>query len=415
METVIDRFLSALKCALLWEKTDWQEDMDDQEWLALFQMAEQHHVLPMIYEAVYSCPSAKRADPQLFLHYRQRTFQLVMMQTMKTGEFLMLYNHLDQAGLRPLVVKGLVCRNLYPNPDYRMSGDEDMLIGQGQYDLCHRAMTDFGMAPAEPDQDREQAYEVPYVKKDSPLYIELHKQLFPPESDAYGDFNGLFDGVEDRAIELKINGTTIRTMGHTDHLFYLICHAFKHFLHSGFGIRQVCDIILYANQFGADVDWTDMLERCRKINGELFAAAIFKIGEKYLTFDKERAFYPDEWRELAVDENPLLVDLVDSGVYGGASMSRKHSSGITLNAVAARKKGHKNAGAVIKTIFPSVKNLEGRFAYLKKYPWLLPVAWISRLLKYGRETKRLSDNHAAGAVQIGSRRVELLKIYKIIE
>lgn len=96
-------------------------------------------------------------------------------------------------------------------------------------------------------------------------------------------------------------------------------------------------------------------------------------------------------------------------------MSRKHSSGITLNAVAARKKGHKNAGAVIKTIFPSVKNLEGRFAYLKKYPWLLPVAWISRLLKYGRETKRLSDNHAAGAVQIGSRRVELLKIYKIIE
>lgn len=47
-------------------------------------------------------------------------------------------------------------------------------------------------------------------------------------------------------------------MNASDHLFYLICHALKHFYHSGFGIRQVCDILLFAaimvrDQLAADL------------------------------------------------------------------------------------------------------------------------------------------------------------------
>ena len=99
------------------------------------------------------------------------------------------------------------------------------------------------------EEELERIYEVPYGKKGSLIYIELHKSLFPPESDAYGDLNRFFENVYTDAIEIKIDNTDIRTMGYTDHLFYLICHAFKHFLHSGFGIRQVCDIILFANAY----------------------------------------------------------------------------------------------------------------------------------------------------------------------
>ena len=257
--------------------------------------------------------------------------------------------------------------------------------------------------------------EVPYGKPGSPIYIELHKCLFPPESTAYGDLNRFFKNVHDRAIKLSIDGKQVVTMGYTDHLFYLICHAFKHFLHSGFGIRQVCDIVLFANAYGKEIDWIRILQQCREIHADLFTAALFQIGQKYLTFDPSRAGYPQEWQEIQVDEQLMLDDLLEAGIYGDGTMSRKHSSNITLNAVSAQKQGKKSDHSVLKTLFPPAKSMEGRYPYLKKHPYLLPVAWISRILKYHQETSKSRDNGAAQAVSIGNQRIELFREYHILD
>ena len=204
-------------------------------------------------------------------------------------------------------------------------------------------------------------------------------------------------------------------MGYTDHLFYLICHAFKHFLHSGFGIRQVCDIVLFANAYGREVDWSKILDQCREIHADLFTAALFQIGQKYLIFDPVKAGYPQEWQEIQVDEQLLLDDLLDAGIYGGGTMSRKHSSNITLNAVSSEKQGKKAGHSVLKTLFPSAKNMEGRYPYLKKHPYLLPVAWLTRIMRYHQETKKSQNNDAAQAVSIGNQRIELFREYHILD
>ena len=64
-------------------------------------------------------------------------------------------------------------------------------------------------------EELESVYEVPYGKKGSLIYIELHKSLFPPESEAYGDLNRFFANVHEDAIDIRIDGTDIRTMGYT--------------------------------------------------------------------------------------------------------------------------------------------------------------------------------------------------------
>lgn len=397
------------------EKVSWSEELESQDWVVLFRIATTHQVLPLIYEAVYDCPAARNMEPQVFMSAKQQTIRSVMLQTMKTNEFLGLFQHLQKAGVQALVVKGIVCRNLYPNPDYRMSGDEDVLIPEEEFELCHQAMLDYGMHPADSTQDIQFEHEVPYGKPGSPIYIELHKCLFPPESTAYGDLNRFFKNVHDRAIKLSIDGKQVVTMGYTDHLFYLICHAFKHFLHSGFGIRQVCDIVLFANAYGREVNWTKILVQCREIHADLFTAALFQIGQKYLTFDPVQSGYPQEWQEIQVDEQLMLDDLLDAGIYGDGTMSRKHSSNITLNAVSSEKQGKKAGHSVLKTLFPSVQNMEGRYPYLKKRPYLLPVAWITRIMKYHQETKKSQDNDAAQAVSIGNQRIELFREYHILD
>lgn len=186
-----------------------------------------------------------------------------------------------------------------------------MLIPAEQFLLCRKAMLVYGMQLSDPTQDIQEVYDVPYGKLCSPLYIELHKSLFSTDSDNNGELNRYFDHVHEWAIEIQVDGVPITTMEYKDHLFYLVCHVFKHFQHNGVGIRQT-----YAN---------------------LFTATLFQVDQKYLTFDPVQACYQKEWQEIQVDETMLMMDLLDAGIYVDGSMSRKLSSNITLNAVSSRK------------------------------------------------------------------------------
>lgn len=149
-------FLQALKAALKNEQVDWNDKIDAQEWLELFQMAQVHQILPMIYEAVYRCPAAQEADPQIMGPAKAQMVRTVIMQTQKTGEFVPLYRYLSSEGICPLVVKGIICRNIYPNPDYRISGDEDLLIRPEDFRRCHELLLSYGMQVAEQEMSMEE-------------------------------------------------------------------------------------------------------------------------------------------------------------------------------------------------------------------------------------------------------------------
>lgn len=396
-------FLEILHAALEGRQLSPQQLLTEEDRHALAEQARQHKVLPLVCQ---TCPTLAAPDRKAAVR-RQ-----VAGQMLKTGQFLSLNRQLRQAGLMPLVVKGIVCRELYPEPDLRLSADEDLLLPPAQFADGCAVLERCGMVTTETDPE---AYERPYRMTEGPLYIELHRSLFDPQSDAYGHWNRFFTNVFDRAVEIDVGGEKLLTLGHTDHLLYLILHAFKHFLHSGFGIRQICDMVMYANAFGKEADWEQILTRCLQVRAHRFAAAVFRIGQKYLGFDPEKAGYPVSWQALQVEEGPLLEDLLSAGVYGGATESRKHSSNMTLEAVSGNKRGKQSGSAVVNALFPSRKALQGRYPYLKKHPYLLPVAWVDRIVRYGTRKDKGNNNSAAEAVKIGNQRLALLRQYDVIE
>lgn len=73
----------------------------------------------------------------------------------------------------------------------------------------------------------------------------------------------------------------------------------------------------------------------------------------------------------------------------------------------------KNSG-LMKSLFPPVDYLEGKYEYLQDKPWLLPIAWGQRIHKYMKERKGKQVNPAK-SIEIGRQRIELLKKYGIIE
>ena len=415
LNAISEKMLEALRCFLNGEKVMWEDGLSAEDWAELFRLCQHHQILPMIYDTVYACPAFASCPPDLVQMIKGQVIRQVMTQSRKTEEFLQLYGKLTEQGLTPAVVKGIICRSLYREPDYRCSGDEDVLIPAEQFHKCADVFAQNQMDMLEPDMNPDEEGEVPYYHVGGMLHIELHKELFSSGSEAYGGLNRLFDDVFDRKIQAEINGVKVYTMCHTDHLLYLILHAFKHFLHSGFGIRQVCDIVIYAEAYGAEIDWDYLLEKCRGIHADVFAASLFDIGKKELNFDPEKACYPQNWAEIEADGGDMLEDLIDGGVFGDSSMSRKHSSNITLQAVSEDKKGKKAGASLIRSLFPDRAYMERTYTYLKKYSFLLPVAWASRIVKYLKESKSMRENDAMASIEIGNHRVDLMKKYKIIQ
>lgn len=408
MERYDELLLDALRAALRNETVDW-EDVTPEEFGLLYRRADMHHVFPLVYSAVRGCPAAGKLDPAVSAQMRTRTMQQITAQILKADALDTLYKKLADADCAPLVVKGAVCRALYPQPDLRVSGDEDLLTAPELFGKVEAVFLENGLVPAGKTQDREKDYEVSYWKPGSPLYIELHRSLFSPQSEAVGDLNQFFADCFDRAETIRIGKAPYRTLCPTDHLLFLILHAFKHFLHSGFGIRQVADICLYAARYESRLDWNRLGDCCRTAHALGFTAAVFAIGSRHLGLTVPGL--PEEFSGEGLDEMPMLCDLLQGGVYGTSSATRSHSSNITLKAVAEDKKGGTRKGSLRSSLFLPASALEHRFPYLKKRPWLLPVAWVSRVAKYGKEN---SVADAKKSMQLGQERIALLRTYGVI-
>ena len=140
-----------------------------------------------------------------------------------------------------------------------------------------------------------------------------------------------------------------------------------------------------------------------------FAAASFRIARDYLGIDFD---LPMPW-DASIDVEPLLHDTLCGGVYGSNDLTRLHSSTVTLNAVKASRTGEKSS--VLSTVFPKREYLERRYPYLKKRPYLLPVAWVQRIAHYASEKQAGTDNSASGSIKLGKERIELMKRYGIMD
>ena len=372
------------------------------DWPAIFTLANQQKLLPILFEAVRKTPAAEE-NAALFAVTKQQVIGQVLNQTVRSAEFSDLYHKLRSAGLHPIVVKGQLCSRLYPLKDHRISADDDLYIPDAaEFMACHKQLLANGLTTDTPVDELATADEVSYTKNGSPLYIELHRHLFDSSEDAHDDLNHYFADLK----PVEIDG--FLAMPPHEHLLYLVLHAYKHFVRSGIGLRQFCDIGLWARAYHDQIDWQRLHDQCAGVHAATFAAAAFRIARTYLGIDFD---LPGLW-DGDVDVEPLLHDTLCGGVYGSNSYTRLHSSTVTLNAVKASRTGGKSS--VLRTVFPKRAYLERRYPYLKKRPYLLPVAWVQRIVHYAGERSG-ADNSASGSIKLGKERIELMKLYGIMD
>ena len=399
LTTIETQFIALTKSAVT-GKEYLPEGVD---YAALFTLANQQKLLPLLFEKLRLSPAAGENET-LFAAAKQQVIAQVLKQTMRSVEFAALYQKLRTAGLHPIVVKGQLCNRLYPTPDHRISADDDLLITDAELSACHRVMLENGLDTDCTEESLPTEDEISYIKKGSALYIELHRRVFDSSEDTYDDLNSFFADVHARTAE--VNG--FLAMPPHEHLLYLILHAYKHFVSCGIGLRQFCDIGLWAREYHDEIDWARLHNQCASVHAAVFAATAFEIARLWLGIDFE---LPELWKTTAPAE-PLLHDTLCGGVYGSNDYTRLHSSTVTLNAVKSSRAGKKSS--VLFSLFPNRRYMERQYPYVKKEPLLLPVAWGQRIAHYLCEKRHSDSNSISGSLQLARERIELMKLYGIM-
>ena len=155
----------------MWKKTDHTSvsythldvynRQDTDAWSQVYDISQKQQLAPLIYQQIFSDPSFRESDPEFQNFWKMDTINQAGNQARKSILFLMLSDKMRQNGLTPLVVKGIVCRNLYPNPDLRTSNDEDLFIPREQFQKMDEFLRNEGFMRDELIEGKDYQ-EVPY-------------------------------------------------------------------------------------------------------------------------------------------------------------------------------------------------------------------------------------------------------------
>ena len=371
---------------------------------ALISLANIHKLTPILYyELTKNCKGALPEDCLAWI--KRNAYMQITSQISKSKAFVETYGKLSDAGIRGIVVKGITLRALYPEPDLRLSSDEDMLVSAEDFETAANLLLSLGF------EEREKTDEETNVRafsdKKSGLLIELHNSLFPHTDEFNENMASLFSGAAERAEETIIDNCKMYTLTPTDALLFLVLHSFKHFVYCGFGLRQISDFIVFAK---ANVNSTDaeyILSSLEKVRASGFFSALLDISEKHFGVDREELGFGAVKRET-IDTDDLLEDVISGGAYGNSSPERVHSSLMTMTSASGGKKV-----SALSALFPPYAVMKERYPFVAKHKVLLPAGWCARIFK--RVFSKGESFNASETVEIGQRRVEMLKKYGVIK
>lgn len=408
MNKIYEDFFKLLKSSLLKEIIELSPNYEE-----IFKLASIHKVVPLIYESAYKTESFKEVDPNFSNYFKTSSMQIIYSQIQRSDRFLQLYKEFNDAGIKLLVFKGIILRELYPIPDERISGDEDLLVENKDLNKVIEILEANKMERVLSDEEEADVYH--YLCKRTGLHLELHTTLFGENSPTNKKMGKIFKNVFQNSDTVKINSVEVHTFSINEHFLYVICHAIKHFVSCGTGIRQVCDIMMYINKYEKDIDWDYIWREMTSLGYDTLLVNMLQISIDYLGLDENKIIYAKDKNSYYINTEALIEDIMEGGIYGASTQARLNSANMSLDALNEESKSKLKSN--FAAIFPKVESLKGRYKYLEKYPVLLPIAWGNRIFTYIKERGSLYSVGATAkeTIAVGNKRIDLLKEYKLIK
>lgn len=257
---------------------------DRATWLALITLAEQAEVDGLVYDAVLTLPQEQQPDYEIMMRWTAN------IQSVERDR-LLYRHHLDTAlqrmesdGLCPIMLKGEIMSNLYPNALRRPVGDVDLFVPldqQRRYVQCLKAL----------DGTVDNEYDAKHLTvKCLGLNWELHFRsifFYHQRTDQRYNLLESEETTEDALCHETICNHTVQVFPPLLNQVYLTAHIQHHLLMERVTMRQVIDWILslHHERIALGIAEVALIRALRRMGLYRLYRALGYIACQYLGFN----------------------------------------------------------------------------------------------------------------------------------
>lgn len=342
-----------------WLREEEPEAPGELDWQRLLKLAGIHSLTGILGYMSMRWPICPEEQRKML---RQVCLNTIAAFNRRGAQTELLLEQLGQAGIEHIVMKGFVLREYYPVPELRTYGDIDLVLHPEDRQRCHELMLALGYQV-------ETDWEPVYSYRRGEEYYELHTRIMEVEVSDKANCPGYFDDVWSHVAQK--NGRTLQLTPEF-HFLYLLTHLAKHLVGSGAGLRMYLDLAAFIRHFGTSLDWAAVERELEGLQLRPFANMALTLVQRCFGVESPLALVPVEDKTW----DAFLAFTLEGGVFGKAVMD----SGTNTLKTQHRGQRTSRAGAVAKRLFPQARTIESRYTYLRGKHWLLPVAWVHRLI-----------------------------------
>ncbi len=331
-----------------------------------------HHTVASALFYILGDAVKQSGDDKLCLQWQNDAALDFAKNLVQTKEFESLTTLFAENEIKFLPMKGFLFKRLWSKPEYRTMADMDFLVEECDIGKVADLLLSHGYVEPKEGLVHDTFDKPPYV------HVEIHKTLIDGWQIDFSDFGT----VDENAFW--------HVMSPEDFTVFNIAHMYKHFVSGGCGVRSVFDLHLYFEKEGDRVDHTILSEKLSQKGLYDFYLLLRSLAA--LWFGESESFTPPD--DYISDGKP--TDTLHEAEY---FISTGGAYGVVENRVkhGIRKKG--KLAYVFSRIFPPVKTMKNVYKWLKKAPYLLPIAYVMRLFRGLFNGRMAREVRAVGKVK----------------
>ena len=375
------------------------EVSDEVDYNQLVHLAKINSTVGILCYVLMKNPGMVSSKYQTFL--RQQCLREIALYARRAEQMKELIKQLNENEIDHLLFKGFIVKDYYFVPELRTFGDIDFVIRKSDRKKCDELMKKLEF---ETHIDWEPVFS--YLKGTE--YYEIHTDVMEVDVSDKADYKSYYSHIWDHVVQ-NSEAERKHTYEFTPefHFLYLFTHIAKHISSSGAGIRMYLDIAFFIKHVGNNIDWKWISGELEKLQFQDFSNITLTAVEQWFGVAS-----PLQLREISSETmDDFLEFTLEGGVFGKEGRDK---SIVFLKQQNRNEENVSKIKTLIFHIFPPITSLENRYSYLQKHRWLLPVAWIHRVIDNRSSWGRYVDS-AKGIINADEEEaLRLKRMYKEI-
>ena len=304
---------------------------------------------------------------------------------------------LEENELRVVVLKGVSTAKYYPVPELRKSGDVDLLLlDTDKIGLVKQILLTNGFKIYE---EQLANHHISFLSEEG-ISIEIHTMLAEPFDN--GKINRYLDKmVKDKELEtdtIYAMELELPVLSKAYYAYELLLHMMQHFLRSGFGLKLLCDWVVFWQYPVEENEKSTYLRLLEESRVKGFSDLVTQTCVKYLGMPEEEVQWMNCTIEYPCEE--FMKEVIEAEEFGKSEVERM----VVLQ------------GTGLMDFFKEFHHqMYLNYPKVGKCFLLWPVLWIMTLLRFLRNNKKVRNTSTGAIIKEAKRRSRLMKQIKLFQ